>query len=152
MTNVQCPSCGEMALQVHSPGEAKCLRCGAEFRSGKRLCPLCGALNELEVESCQACQEPLTVFETVLSRQKAGLSSYRLETMRDMAADMQAQSARHSDERMAEFTAIDQRRIEAEREAALNQGERDLRLLRYVKIGFGIFLAVLAIISLIVIL
>ncbi len=152
MTNAQCPSCGEMTLQEISLGEAVCQRCGAEFQSGKRLCPACGALNEIVGESCQACHEPLTVFETVLSRQKAGLSSYRLKQMRDLAAGIKEQSARHSEERMSEFTAVDQRRREAEREAMLIQGVRDIQLLRYVKIGFGIFLALLAIISLIVLL
>ena len=141
MTNAQCPSCGDMALQVISLGEAVCQRCGAMFQSGKRLCPACNTLNEIESEACQACQEPLTVFETVISRQKAGLSSYRLEQMRGLAAGLKEQSARQ-----------DQRRQETEREAMDIQGERDLRLLRYVKIGFGIFLALLAIISLIVLL
>ncbi len=152
MSNPQCPSCGEMALQVIALGDALCLSCGAEFKGGKRRCPACGELNPIEGESCAHCQEPLTVFETVLARQKAGLASYRLEKMRALAPELKEQGNRFSDERMAELTAVDQRRIAADREAMYIQQARDLSLMRNVKIGFAIFLALIAIISLVVLL
>ena len=152
MSNPQCPSCGEMALQVSALGDAVCLSCAAEYQAGKRRCPACSELNPIERESCSRCQEPLTVFETVLARQKAGLSSYQLEKMRALAPGLKEQGNLRSDERMAELNAVDQRRITADREAMFTQQARDLTLLRNVKIGFGIFLALIAIISLVVLL
>jgi predicted amidophosphoribosyltransferase len=141
-----------MALQVSALGDAVCQSCAAEYQGGKRRCPACGELNPIEGESCARCQEPLTVLETVLARQKAGLSSYRLEKMRALAPDLKEQGNRHSAVRMAEFTAVDQRRMDADREAMFTQQARDLMLLRNVKIGFGIFLVLIAIISLVVLL
>jgi predicted amidophosphoribosyltransferase len=139
-----------MALQVSALGDAVCQSCAAAYQGGKRRCPACGDLNQIEQESCSRCQEPLTVFQTVLSRQKAGLSSYRLEKMRALAPGLKEQGNRHSAVRMAELTAVDQRRIAADREASSIQQARDLTLLRNVAIGFGIFLALIAIIGLIV--
>jgi hypothetical protein len=72
--------------------------------------------------------------------------------MRTMVPEIKEKSATHSAARMAALTEVDQIRIEAEREAMRLQGLRDLELLRNIKIAFGIFLALLAIISLIVLL
>ena len=51
---------------------------------------------------------------------------------------------------MEGFLEIDRKRKSAEREAAVRQQEADRQLFRYVKIGLGIFLAIVAIVSLIV--
>ena len=50
---------------------------------------------------------------------------------------------------MEDFLEIDRKRMEAYREAGLIKGESDRQLFRYVGVGLGIFLAIVAIASLI---
>jgi len=152
MKTVQCPSCGEIALQLSSPREGDCTRCGASFRDGLRICPACGASNSISSETCQACTEPLTVLGSVIARQRAGSSSTRLEQLRGQAGAIKARSDQASAARMSELQAIDARRLEAERLAQAAQQLKDQALLRNVLIGIGIFAALIAIIALVVLL
>jgi len=92
------------------------------------------------------------VFSTVLSRQKAGSTSQRLEQLRNQAEKIKEQVNRESEVRMSQFQDIDRRRLEGERMEEITQQERDRILIRNVMIGSGIFLAIIAIIALIVLL
>jgi hypothetical protein len=152
MQIAQCPSCGEMSLTILTPRNADCSHCGAKFRDGLRICPACSSTNALENETCQGCGESLTVFSTVLSRQKAGSTSQRLEQLRNQAEKIKEQVNRESEVRMSQFQDIDRRRLEGERMEEITQQERDRILIRNVMIGSGIFLAIIAIIGLIVLL
>lgn len=152
MQIAQCPSCGEMSLNLMTPRNADCTRCGARFRDGLRICPVCSTPNALENESCQNCRNPLTVFSTVLSRQNPGSTSQRFEQLREQAEQIKVQVNRESEARMSQFQDVDRRRLEAERMEDIAQREKDRLLLRNVMIGSGIFLAIVAIIALIVLL
>ncbi len=92
------------------------------------------------------------MFSTVLSRQKAGSTSQRLEQLRNQAEKIKEQVNRESEVRMSQFQDIDRRRLEGERMEEITQQERDRILIRNVMIGSGIFLAIIAIIALIVLL
>jgi hypothetical protein len=63
---------------------------------------------------------------------------------------LKAAEADASEVRMEVFLEIDRKRKTAEREAALMQEEADRQLFRYVRIGLGIFLAIVAVASLII--
>ena len=63
---------------------------------------------------------------------------------------MKAAEASASEVRMEDFLEIDRKRKAAEREAAVMQEEADRQLFRYVRIGLGIFLAIVAVASLII--
>lgn len=152
MPKAQCPSCGEIALELSSPRDGDCTRCGAQFREGLRICPACSSTNALENETCRSCGEPLTVFGTVIARQNPGTTTYRLEQLRGQAESMKAKDSFESEVRMSRFQDIDRRRIDAERVAQLAQQEKDRLLIRNALIGVGIFLGLVAIIALIVLL
>ena len=152
MQTVQCPSCGEIALQLSPPRDGDCQRCGARFRDGMRICPTCGGKNKIKDEICQNCGESLTVFRTVLSRQDPASSSHRFEQMRTQAESIKTKGNLESAARMSQFLGIDQRRLSAEREAQIIQQEKDRLLIRNVLIAVGIFLGLVAITALIVLL
>jgi hypothetical protein len=152
MQTAQCPSCGETALEITSPRGGDCSRCGAQFRDGQRICPACNTPNPLDLETCQNCGEPLTIFGTVMARQNPHATPYRLEQMRGQAEGIKARSNQEAELRMTQFREIDQRRLDAERIAQIQQEEKDRLLLRNVLLGIGIFLGLVAIIALIVIL
>ncbi|MCK4740737.1 MAG: hypothetical protein KAS80_00490, partial [Anaerolineales bacterium] len=69
---------------------------------------------------------------------------------RSQANTLKAAEAHASEARMEDFLEIDRKRKTAEREAALIQEETDHQLFRYVRIGLGIFLTIIAIASLII--
>jgi hypothetical protein len=75
-----------------------------------------------------------------------------LDQARHQANKLKAAEAHASEVRMEDFLEIDRTRKAADREAALIQQEADHQLFRYVRIGSGIFLAIVAITSLIIIL
>lgn len=85
-------------------------------------------------------------------RQGIQTKSHRLEQMRTRAGTIKEQARLSSDARMAEFIQIDQRRIEHERADLYAQQQRDRRLYRNVALGFGIFLFLVAAISLVILL
>ena len=85
-----------------------------------------------------------------MSRHSASTRSWRLDQARDQANKLKASEARASEIRMDDFLEIDRKRKTAEREAAIFQQEADRQLFHYVRIGLGIFLAIVAITSLII--
>lgn len=154
MTAAQrCPNCGELTLTGEAaPGGLHCSHCGAHIVQGQLECPSCQSLNPIGTELCMACAEPLTIFGRVLSRQGLQVQSKRLEQMRNRAGEIKDQALKSSDIRMAGFREIDQRRIESEQAAMQAQRERDRRLFRYVAFALGLFMLIVAVISLVVLL
>lgn len=152
VTTEICPICTEPQLVRIQPGELECRFCKARLINGRRICPTCKRSNEIGLDHCSACGEPLTVISAVISRQAAGHGSHRLEQLKGRAGEIKEQAEKHSKERMAGLEGIDQRRIQNERDASLQQYTRDRSILKYTAIGAGIFLLLVAIISLILIL
>lgn len=87
-----------------------------------------------------------------MSRQVGGFGSHRLEQLKGQASEIKARAEQHSNIRMSHFKDVDQRRIQSELEADTAQRLRDRAILKYAAIGSGIFLLIVAIISLIIIL
>ncbi len=152
MENQDCPICSEPQLISTRPGVMECQYCHAKIINGQLICPSCNRANEIGLEHCKACGEPLTVVGAVISRQVSGSGSQRLDQLKSQASEMKAIAEEHSHLRMSQFNAIDQRRIKAEKDAARSQEIRDQSVLKYTAIGAGVFLLIVAIISLIIIL
>lgn len=146
----ECPICSEEKLAESGPSAYKCQHCRASIINGKLVCSACGKHNPLEAAKCKTCQEPLTIFSRVVSRHSKSTRSWRLDQARDQANVLKATEAHASEARMEDFLEIDRKRKAAEREAALLQEEADRQLFRYVKIGLGTFLAIVAVASLII--
>ena len=147
-----CPICTEPQLVSPQPGVLECQYCHARIVNGLLICPSCKRATQIGGEQCNSCGEPLSVVGAVISRQISRSASQRLDQMRGQAGEIKAKAEKHSRARMSEFTDIDQRRIRAERQAATEQKIRDQSILRYTAIGAGIFMLIVAIISLIFIL
>lgn len=152
MTAQLCPNCDHAALTQASSGILLCGNCGAHIVQGRLQCPACQSINELGVEMCAACGEPLTIVGRVLSRQGLQTRSQRLEQMRFRNEAIKEEERLSSDVRMSGFVEIDRRRIEAEHESLLAQQALDKRLFRNVAIGLGLFLLFVAIVSLVILL
>jgi hypothetical protein len=150
MPTYECPICSEEKLVESGPSAYSCQHCRASIIDGKLVCPACGKHNPLEAAKCEICQEPLTIFSRVVSRHSKSTRSWRLDQAREQANTLKAAEAHASESRMEPFLEIDRKRKAAEREAALIQEEADHQLFRYVKIGIGIFLAIVAVASLII--
>jgi hypothetical protein len=147
-----CPVCSEPQLISHGPGVLDCQYCHARIINGQLICPACKRANEIGLEHCTTCGEPLTVFGAVISRQSAGSGSNRLEQLKSQAGEIKAIAEEHSNLRMSHLNAADQRRIREEENAASEQKLRDQTILKYAAIGSGAFLLIVAVISLIIIL
>jgi hypothetical protein len=152
MSTEICPICNEPQLLSTEPSVFECQYCKARIVNGRLICPACKRANELGLEHCHVCGEPLTVVGAVISRQVAGYGSQRLEQIKVQAGEIKAQAERHSQVRMSAFNDVDQRRKQSERDDAARQKVRDHEILKYTAIGSGIFLLIVAIISLIIIL
>ncbi|TET33452.1 MAG: hypothetical protein E3J69_07690 [Anaerolineales bacterium] len=150
MPTYECPICSEEKLVESGPSAYKCQHCRASILDGKLVCSACGKQNPLEAAKCETCQEPLTIFSRVVSRHSKSTRSWRLDQARDQANTLKAAEADASEVRMEVFLEIDRKRKTAEREAALMQEEADRQLFHYVRIGLGIFLAIVAVASLII--
>jgi hypothetical protein len=72
--------------------------------------------------------------------------------MRIQASTIKEQARLSSEARMAGLAEIDQRRIEHEHAELFAQQQRDRQLFRNVAIGLGIFLFIVATISLVILL
>jgi hypothetical protein len=152
MSAETCPVCSEPQLISLQSGVLKCQFCHAQIINGRLICPSCKRANDIGLEQCSVCGEPLTVVGAVISRQSTGFGSQRLEQLKVQASDMKAHAEKHSQERMTVFKDVDQRRIQSEREAATQQHLRDRTVLKYTAIGAGAFLFLVAIISLVILL
>ena len=150
MPTYECPICSEEKLVESGPSAYKCQHCRASIIKGKLVCSACGKHNPLEAAKCETCQEPLSIFSRVVSRHSKSTRSWRLDQARDQANILKAAEAHASDARMEDFLEIDRKRKAAESEAAFIQEETDRQLFRYVRIGLGIFLAIVAVASLII--
>lgn len=152
MPTYVCPICSEEKLVEIERSVYRCQHCKASIIDGKLVCSACGKHNPLEANKCENCREPLTIFSRVVSRHNPSTRTWRLDQARNTANELKAAEARSSEVRMGNFIEIDRKRKTAEREAALIQQEADRQLFRYVRIGLGIFLAIVAVSSLIIIL
>lgn len=150
MPTYECPICSEEKLVESGPSSYKCQHCRASIIDGELVCSACGKHNPLDAAKCETCQEPLTIFSRVVSRHSKSTRSWRLDQARAQANTLKAAEAHASEARMEDFLEIDRKRKTAEREAALIQEETDRQLFRYVRIGLGIFLTIVAITSLII--
>ena len=150
MPTYECPICSEEKLVESGPSSYKCQHCRASIIDGELVCSACGKHNPLDAAKCETCQEPLTIFSRVVSRHSKSTRSWRLDQARAQANTLKAAEAHASEARMEDFLEIDRKRKTAEREAALIQEETDHQLFRYVRIGLGIFLTIIAIASLII--
>jgi hypothetical protein len=147
-----CPICTEPQLVSIQPGIYECRFCKAQIVNGRLICPACKRANDIGLENCSICGEPLTIVAAVISRQAAGQGSQRLEQLKGQAREIKAQAEVHSQARMTDFQEVDHRRIESEREASVQQRLKDQIIFKYTAIGLGSFLLLVAIISLIVLL
>ncbi|TFH32889.1 MAG: hypothetical protein E4G99_12210, partial [Anaerolineales bacterium] len=145
-----CPICNEPQLVRIQPGVLECHFCKSQIVNGQIICPACRRANAIGLENCSGCDEPLTVFSAVMSRQTAGRGSQRLEQLKGQAGVIQVQAEKHSQARMADFQEVDLQRIESERKASEQQRLHDRLIYKYTAISLGIFLLVVAIVSLIV--
>lgn len=150
MPTYECPICSEEMLVESGPSTYKCQHCRASIIDGKLVCSACGKHNPLDAAKCETCREPLTIFSRVISRHSKSTRSWRLDQARDQANTLKAAEASASEARMENFIETDRKRKVAEREAALLQEEADRQLFRYVRIGLGIFLAIVAVVSLLI--
>ncbi|TEU00067.1 MAG: hypothetical protein E3J30_03245 [Anaerolineales bacterium] len=150
MPTYECPICSEEKLVESGPSSYKCQHCRASIIDGELVCSACGKHNPLDAAKCETCQEPLTIFSRVVSRHSKSTRSWRLDQARAQANTLKAAEAHASEARMEDFLEIDRKCKTAEREAALIQEETDRQLFRYVRIGLGIFLTIVAITSLII--
>jgi len=150
MPTYECPICSEEKLVEIGQSAYQCQHCRASIIDGNLVCSSCGKHNPLDANKCESCREPLTIFSRVVSRHSKSTRSWRLDQARNQANKLKVAEAYASEARMEGFLEIDRKRKSAEREAAVRQQEADRQLFRYVKIGLGIFLAIVAIVSLIV--
>lgn len=150
MPTYECPICSEEKLVEIGRSAYRCQHCRAGIIDGNLVCSACGKHNQLDAVKCEICREPLTIFSRVVSRHSTSTRSWRLDQARDQANKLKATEARASEVRMEKFLEIDRKRKTAEREAATLQQKADRQLFRYVRIGLGIFLAIVAITSLII--
>lgn len=147
-----CPVCSEPQLIRIQAEVLTCQSCHARIINNQIICPACKRPNVIGRENCTACGEPLTVIGAVISRQVAGFGSHRLEQLKNQANEIKTSAEQHSNARMSILKDLDQRRIESDREAAEQQDLRDQSVLKYTAMGAGIFLLLVAIISLIILL
>ncbi len=152
MPTYECPICSEGKLVKIERSVYRCQHCQASIIDGKLVCAACGKHNPLDANKCESCREPLTIFSRVVSRHNPSTRTWRLDQARNTANELKVAEARASEVRMEDFIEIDRNRKAAEREAAAIQQEADRQLFRYVRIGIGIFLAIVAITSLVIIL
>jgi hypothetical protein len=152
MSPDRCPICTEPQLVMTRQGVYECQFCKAQIINSQLICPACNRANDINLEHCSTCNEPLTVVGAVMSRQAVGYGSRRLEQLKGQAAEIKAEAEIHSHARMSNFQDIDLRRIRSEREAADQQKLHDQKIFKYTAIGLGAFLLLVAIISLIVLL
>jgi len=152
MPTYECPICSEKKLVEIGQSSYRCQHCRASIIDGELVCSACGKHNLLGAVKCESCQEPLTIFSRVVSRHTPSSRIWRLDQARHQANSLKATEAQASEARMEDFLEIDRKRKTGEREAAIMQQEADRLLFRHVKIGLGIFLAVVAIASLLIIL
>jgi hypothetical protein len=152
MSTDRCPICTEPQRVTTRPGVYECQYCKAQIINGQLICPACKRANDINLEYCSFCNEPLTVVGAVMSRQAVGYGSRRLEQLKEQAAEIKAQAEMQSHARMSIFNDVDQRRIQSEREAAEQQKLHDQKIFKYTALGLGAFLLLVAIISLIVLL
>jgi predicted amidophosphoribosyltransferase len=152
LTALVCPNCNVAALHSESQGVLICDHCHAHIVQGQLECPSCQSLNPIGMETCSVCGEPLTIVGRVISRQGSQTKSQRLEQMRARAGVLKEEARVSSEVRMTEFVKIDRRRIEREREESYIQQLRDRLLFRNVAIGLGVFLLIVAVVTLVVIL
>ncbi len=87
-----------------------------------------------------------------MNRQGLQSRSHRLEQMRSQASAIKEAARLSSEARMAGLNEVDQRRIEHERAERYAQEQRDQQLFRNLAIGIGIFLLMIAAISLVILL
>ncbi len=133
-------------------GALVCGHCHAHFVQGQLQCPNCEATHPIGMEMCSLCGEPLTLFGRVMIRQGLQSKPHRLEQMRSRAVTIQEHARLSSEIRMAGFEEIDKRRLENEQSAQAAQQQRDRQLFRYLALGIGIFLLVIAAVSLVILL
>ncbi len=106
-------------------------------------CPVCGQDNSEEAHRCTHCGEPLTMFGQVMSRHDGAGTPMRLNQARAQAPALQEQGHKGSEARMGSLEAVDRRRMEAQREAAARQAEKDRRILLVSAGAFTLLLIVL---------
>jgi hypothetical protein len=104
------------------------------------------------MDTCSVCGEALTIVGRVMTRQGSQIKSQRLEQARSHANLIKDVERVSSDKRMAGFVEIDRRRLEYEREAQKLQEYKDRQLFRGLALGLGIFLLLIAVVTLVIIL
>lgn len=107
------------------------------------VCPVCGQDNLEEAHRCASCGEPLTMFGQVMSRHDGAGTPMRLNQSRVQAPALQEQGLKGSEARMGSLEAVDRRRVEAQREAAARQAQKDRGILLVSVGAFALLLIVL---------
>jgi len=132
-----CRVCGTL-----NPAHAKrCMKCGSALG---RLCPICTHLNALGATICEKCDTVLDTYSSITARLPVSGEPERrverlVETKWDDVTYMHAERARldaEERERLAWLAA----------QAAENQRQQQ-QLIKFVLIGLGVFLALLALVA-----
>jgi ribosomal protein L40E len=136
LPNVLCSNCQSAGLELETETSAVCRYCGTVNPVAGILCPHCEAINPVGAETCEAChqtlvrrcancntpnwagaekcircQAPLDTVAALSARYRTDTAG-RLRAQRHDAASIKAKEAVDSDRRMAEFNAMEERRLQ----------------------------------------
>lgn len=92
-------------------------------------CPACGTAYAANADTCPSCGEPLSGVARILTAPAAPHQPRWLDQNRQRATDLKRDSASAAEQRMAGFVEIDRRRMEAERQQALQTAARERKTL-----------------------
>lgn len=130
-----CPACSAPELEFDGEATFECAYCGTTLVASQINCPACGTLNAQGADECSNCGEPLSIVASVLDRQGSLGTPLWVRRLRSQVADLKQREQQASDERMAAFQQIDQRRIAAEAAAQARQRAKDSNIIFYGLVG-----------------
>jgi hypothetical protein len=126
---MNCPVCSAPNVKITNE-VFECAYCGSIQPHNMLICPSCREPNQPESEECISCGEPLTLVSQVMMRH-SDLDSgpYRLRQAREQAARIKESEERSSQQRIRDLEEVDQKRIQAAREAEMARRKEQSRLL-----------------------
>jgi Double zinc ribbon len=135
LSDTLCSHCQSAGLELETESSAVCRYCGTVNPVVGIICPNCEAINPAGAETCEVCrqtlirrcancntpnwagaekcircQAPLDTVAALGARYRTDTAG-RLRAQRHDAASIKAKEAVDSDRRMAEFNAMEQRRL-----------------------------------------
>ncbi|HET7010875.1 MAG TPA: zinc ribbon domain-containing protein [Anaerolineales bacterium] len=111
------------------------------------MCPSCGARNDAGVDSCSTCGAPLSTVQRIFGTAAKPTRPLWLDEARQRAQGLKDGDLKPSEERMGALLDIDRRREASHAEAVYRQRERDRKLIRLMLVAFVLFLAAIALVT-----